>query len=79
VILLDTIVISELIKPIPDPAVVAFLGRAAPETVFTAAICDAEIRYSLARLPAGRRRNDLTARVPTFFRAGVRRPHSGLR
>ena len=35
-ILLDTIVISELIKPIPDPAVVAFLGRAVPETVFTA-------------------------------------------
>jgi toxin FitB len=67
VILLDTNVISELIKPSPEPAVSAFLRRAVPETVFTAAVCLAEIRYGLARLPVGRRRNDLTGRVSAFF------------
>lgn len=65
-ILLDTNVISELIKPSPEPAVAGFLRRAAPETVFTAVVCEADIHYGLARLPAGRRRNDLTARVSAF-------------
>lgn len=66
-ILLDTNVISELVKPSPDPAVAAFLGRAIPETVFTAAVCEAEICYGLTRLPPGRRRNDLIGRVTAFF------------
>ncbi len=66
-ILLDTNVISELVKPSPDPTVVAFLGRAVPAAVFTASVCEAEIRYGLARLPAGRRRNDLLGRVTAFL------------
>jgi toxin FitB len=66
-ILLDTNVISELVKPSPNPAVAAFLSRAMPDTVFTASICEAEIRYGLARLPRGRRRNDLAGRVTAFF------------
>lgn len=62
-ILLDTNVISELGKPYPDPVVAAFLSRSPLEAVFTAAVCVAEIYYGLARLPVGRRRNDLTGRV----------------
>ena len=65
-ILLDTNVISELVKPLPDPAVTEFLHREAPETLFTAAVCEAEIHYGLARMPAGRRRNDLTDRIAAF-------------
>ena len=68
-ILLVTNVISELIKPSHNPAVAAFFVRAVPETVFTAAVCVAEIRYGLARLPTGRRRNDLAGRVTAFFAA----------
>ncbi len=71
-ILLDTNVISELVKPSPDPAVAAFLRRAVPETVFAAAVCEAEIHYGLARLPAGRRRNDLIDRVTAFFTQAFR-------
>lgn len=48
VILLDTNVISELVRPLPDPFVMSFVLREAPETVFTAAVCEAEIRYGLA-------------------------------
>jgi hypothetical protein len=69
-ILLDTNVISELVKAVPDARVLACVGRLAPEIVFTAAVCVAEIRYGLARLPAGRRRDDLTARITTFLEAG---------
>ena len=69
-ILLDTNIISELVRANPDPAVLAYVGRQPPETVFTAAICVAEIRYGLARMSAGRKRDDLIARITTFFDAG---------
>jgi predicted nucleic acid-binding protein len=50
VILLDTNVISELVRPSPDRAVLAYVRALAPETAFTAAVCEAELRYGLARL-----------------------------
>jgi toxin FitB len=45
VILLDTNVISELVRPAPDPAVVGFLRQQVPDSVYTAAVCVAEIQY----------------------------------
>jgi toxin FitB len=71
VILLDTYVISELVRSSPDPAVVTFLRRQPPETVFTSVVCEAEIRYGLARLPPGRRRDDLTNRIAIFLASGL--------
>jgi predicted nucleic acid-binding protein len=70
VILLDTNVISELVRATPDARVLAYVGRLAPEITFTAAICVAEIRYGLARMPAGRRCDELTARITAFLEAG---------
>lgn len=69
-ILLDTNVISELVRRTPEPAVETFLRRQRPETVFTSAVCEAEIRYGLARLPPGRRRDDLTNRIAVFLATG---------
>ena len=69
-ILLDTNVISELVRPAPDPAVLAYVRALAPETAFTAAVCEAEITYGLARLPAGRRREDLATRITALFASG---------
>jgi toxin FitB len=77
VILLDTNVISELMKVEPTPAVSAYVRGLAPETVFTASICEAEIRHGLARMPKGRKRDDLIARTATFFEVGF--PHQVLR
>ena len=71
-ILLDTNVISELIRPTPTAAVTAYLLRQDPAALLTTAICEAELRYGLARLPAGRRRDDLTARVADFLAAGFK-------
>jgi predicted nucleic acid-binding protein len=67
VILLDTNVISELARPSPEPAVEKFLRLQPPESVFTSAVCQAEIRYGLARLAPGRRREELTRRVLQFL------------
>ena len=68
-ILLDTNVISELVRPLPDQAVTEFLRREAPEMLFTAAVCEAEIHYGLARMPAGRRRDELSGRIAKFCSA----------
>lgn len=72
VILLDTNVISELVKAEPHPAVVAYARGLAPGAVFTAAVCEAEIRYGLARMSAGRKRDDLIARIEIFLDTGFR-------
>ena len=68
--LLDTNVISELVRREPDPGVVAFVRGLAADSVFTAAICEAEIRWGLARMPPGSRRDDLTARIGELLLRG---------
>jgi len=69
-ILLDTNVISELVKPMPDAAVMAYFSQISPDALFTAAVCEAEIRYGLSRLPDGRRRAELSARIDQFLEKG---------
>lgn len=66
-ILLDTNVISELIRPSPDIAVRQFLLSRSSDELFTSSVCEAEIRYGLARMATGRRREDLTARIAAFL------------
>ena len=55
-ILLDTNVISEPLKPGPDPAVVAWLNAHRPEKLFLPAIVAAELYYGWSILPEGRRK-----------------------
>jgi predicted nucleic acid-binding protein len=57
--LLDTNVISELMRIRPDPNVVAWLNRLSFRSVFISAISIFEIRFGILRLPEGRRRDDL--------------------
>jgi predicted nucleic acid-binding protein len=68
-ILLDTNVVSELTRRQPDALVEAFFRQQPPQSLFTASVCEAEIRYGLAQLPRGRRRNDLASRVISFLSA----------
>lgn len=65
--LLDTNVISELTRRMPNGAVVAFVRALAPKDTFTAAICEAEINFGLARMPHGRRRENLAERLADLF------------
>ena len=48
-----------------------------PETVFAAAVCEAEIRYGLARIADGHTRDALIAWMATSFEGGF--PHQVLR
>lgn len=64
-ILLDTHVVSEPLRAAPEPRVVAWLDAQPLETLFLSVITVAELRFGMARLPAGRRRNDLRERLET--------------
>lgn len=57
-IVLDTNVVSEVLRPTPDPAVVAWL-ESVTEPVALTTITVAELLAEVRRLPAGRRRDEL--------------------
>jgi len=59
VIILDTNVISEPLKRSPDPAVIEWLDRQNPMTLYVTTISQAELLAGVAALPAGRRRTEL--------------------
>jgi hypothetical protein len=59
VIILDTNVLSALMRTRPDQAVVNWLDRQPSESVWTTSITVFEARFGLALLPSGKRRHAL--------------------
>jgi toxin FitB len=68
-IVLDTSVVSELMRAAPAPVVMAWLDEHPGNDLFTTAITVAEIRYGVARLPEGRRREALHQAANEVFAA----------
>ncbi|TNC45240.1 type II toxin-antitoxin system VapC family toxin [Rubellimicrobium rubrum] len=60
-IVLDTNVVSEPMRPVPDERVLRWLAAQDAGTLFLTAVTEAELRTGLALLTAGRRREALTA------------------
>ena len=67
-IVLDTNVLSELMRANPQPAVLAWVDQQAASTLYLTSLNLAEIRYGLAALPRGKRRTILSA----AFEDGIR-------
>ena len=66
--LLDTNVVSELLRPSPNPTVEGWVaGRQAADLHFSA-VGEAELRYGVAVLPAGRRRVALALAIEAILR-----------
>jgi toxin FitB len=59
-IVLDTNVVSEAMKPDPDPAVRRWLDEQAAETPFLCSVTIAELMFGIAALPRGKRKDRLT-------------------
>ena len=59
--LLDTNVVSEWVKPRPEPRVVGWLAGVDEDRVFLSVVTVAEIRHGIERLQPGRRRTRLDA------------------
>jgi len=66
-ILLDTNVVSELMKMQPDPRVLNWLDRQSSNDLLTSAITKAEIELGIALLPAGKRRDGIASAADSMF------------
>jgi predicted nucleic acid-binding protein len=66
-IVLDTNVISELMRAEPEGAVLDWFARQPMAGLFTTAISQAEIYYGLALLPEGKRREALQGAARAMF------------
>lgn len=58
-IVLDTNVVSEAMKPEPDPAVRDWLDEQAAETLYISSVTVAELLFGIGALPDGRRKQKL--------------------
>jgi len=59
-VILDTNVLSELLRPAPAKQVERWLSTQDGATVYFTSVGEAELRHGVAILPAGKRRNALT-------------------
>jgi predicted nucleic acid-binding protein len=72
-IVLDTNVISELMRPEPEPQVLRWIGDQVADQLYLASITVAEVRRGLALLPAGGRRRKLENAFDRFLERGFSR------
>lgn len=62
-IVLDTNVVSELMRPAPDAAVLAWVDAQPSDDLYLTSMTVAELLFGIARLPPGRRRERLSEQV----------------
>ena len=67
-IVLDTNVVSELMRPGPAAQVIEWVSQQAAPTMYFTTISEAELRYGVAILPAGRRRDGLLSGIEGMLR-----------
>ena len=67
-IILDTMVLSEPMKPQPDPNVIAWLDQQVPSDLYTTVINQAEMYYGLYSLPDGRKKDRLKSALIELFK-----------
>jgi hypothetical protein len=60
-ILLDTNVVSEAMKPVPDDAVRGWLDEQAAETLYLSSVTIAELMFGIGALPTGKRKDKLAS------------------
>ena len=67
---LDTNVASELMRPAPASTVAAWIAQRDAADLFLTAVGEAELRYGIAIMPVGRRRNMLEASMTRWLDLG---------
>ena len=68
-ILLDTNVVSELMRSEPEPSVEVWVADQPPKELFLSTVSEAELRYGAAILPEGRRRETLFSDIEGMLRS----------
>ena len=67
-IVLDTNVVSELMRASPAEAVLQWISGQASEALYTTSITQAEVLNGVLKLPAGRRRRAIEEAAEAMFR-----------
>jgi len=67
VIVLDTNVLSEALKPSPSRTVLGWLASQEPLSVYVTAITQAELLYGIEVLPSGKRKSHLSVVITQLF------------
>lgn len=62
-IVLDTNVVSELMRAVPDPTVMGWFNTQAADGLWLSSIVAAELLYGVARLPEGARKQQLARAI----------------
>ncbi len=65
--LIDTNVLSEILRAAPEPAVLAWFAEQPADTLFVSAVTQAEMMLGARLLPAGKRRAALEAAIQAVF------------
>ena len=68
--ILDTNVVSELMCPTPDPVVASWVAECATSDLFLTAVTEAELRFGLAVMPTGKRRDGLASALERMLDTG---------
>lgn len=73
-IILDTNVVSEVFRPMPEASVGRWLASHPQERYFLSSISKAELLFGLACMPVGQRKRDLAEVMQRFFQEKVPNP-----
>ena len=65
--LIDTNVISEMTKPVPNPAVIGWFANTLVQNIYISAITLCEMQLGLALMPAGKRKTALMMATDTLI------------
>jgi toxin FitB len=66
-IVLDTNVLSELMRPEPHPGIIRWVAQFPSSSLFTTAVTQSELLYGLELMPEGKRRAILAAGAEEMF------------
>ena len=69
-LVVDTNVLSELMRPTPDPVIASWVAKRTTSSLHLTAISEAELRFGLAIMPPGRRRDGLAEGLKRMLRTG---------
>jgi len=70
VLVVDTNVLSALMRPKPDPGIASWTAARATSSMHLTAISEAELRFVLAIMPPGRKRDGLAEGLERMLRTG---------
>ena len=66
-IVLDTNVVSELMRPAPDQRVMEWVASQRATNLYTTSVTQAEVLHGILLMPAGRRRKEIEAAAHAMF------------